>query len=150
MIKKLKNKIKKHFEEVIKLKTSPSSIAIGFAIGTFFGLFPTLGLELLLIPLIILTFKKISKVSLGLAYIIWNPLVSLPFYALGYKIGDLILGDIPIRTYRFEILNQIYIYSMRFIVGNFIVAIIMAILCYFLAYHLTNKYQRENSQPSKK
>ena len=63
MLKKFKNKLINHLKEVISIKTSPGSIALGFAVGTFFGIFPTFGLEFLMMFLIILIFKRISKVS---------------------------------------------------------------------------------------
>ena len=97
MIKKYINKIKKHFHEVLRIKTKPNEIAIGFAIGTFFANFPTFGLEFLIITAIIVLFKKVSKISLFLAYAVFNPLITYPLIYLDYQLGNLILGDTPIK-----------------------------------------------------
>ena len=43
MLKKILSKLKNHFKEVIKLKEDPKSIALGFGIGTFIAILPTLG-----------------------------------------------------------------------------------------------------------
>lgn len=141
MIKKLNDKIKKHLKEVIALKTSPESIAIGFAIGTFFSLFPTFGLELIIIPVIILIFKRVSKVALLAAYVVWNPLITIPLFFLEYRLGDYILGDIPLTTYRFEILNTVFVHSRRFIVGSFIVSVILSFISYFVMLKIVKKYR---------
>jgi len=145
MIGKLRKKLKKHFREVLEIKTSPTSIASGFAVGTFFALFPTFGLELIIIPIIIFIFKKISKISLGSAYIVWNPLITFPLYALGFKIGNSLLADVPIKTYRFEVLSQFYAYSRRFLVGNFILAVVISIVSYFAVLYLVRYFRRRKA-----
>ena len=139
-MKKLKEKIKKHFKEVLEIKKSPKSIAAGFAIGTFFGIAPTFGVEAILILLIILIFKKVSKIALLAAYAIWNPIVVIPIYALGYKIGDLLLKS-PIKYYKVEYLGEIFFYSKRLILGSIILAIIISVISYFIVYFLAKKYQ---------
>jgi len=141
MIKKYKEKIRKHFREVIKIKKSPFSIALGFALGTFLAILPTFGFGILIGLLIILIFKNISKVAMLAAFAIWNPLVLVPLAAASYKLGDIILADIPVRTLRFEILNRAYIYSRRYLVGNFIISLVSSILSYVIAYFATKKYQ---------
>jgi len=141
-MKRLKEKIKEHFQEVLKIKKSPKSIAIGFTIGTFFGIAPTFGVEAILIILIILIFKKVSKLALLAAYVIWNPIVTIPLYALGYKIGDFLLKS-PIKYYKVEYLGEIFFYSKRVILGTAILAILISIISYLIVLHFTEKYQRK-------
>jgi len=142
-MKRLKEKIKKHFQEVLEIKTSPSSIATGFAIGTFFGIAPTFGIESVLILLIILIFKKVSKVSLFAGYILWNPLVEIPLYALGYKIGDFLLKDVPAKVYEWGWLNQLFFYSRRLLVGAFILAFVISVISYFIIFYIAKKHKRK-------
>lgn len=141
-MRKLKEKIKKHFQEVLEIKTSPSSIAIGFAIGTFFGIAPTFGIEAIIILAILLIFKKVSKVALFAGYILWNPLVEIPIFALGYKIGDLLLTG-PVKYYDVEYLGEIFFYSKRLILGTSILAVAISIASYFIIFYLARKYQRK-------
>ena len=108
------NKIKKHLEEVIKIKTSPHSIALGFAIGTFIAISPTFGLGIFIGLFIIFIFKKISKISLLIALAIWNPLTLLAVHPINYKIGNFILSNAPVKTYSSEILNKLFVYSVRY------------------------------------
>lgn len=96
---KLKNKLKHHFHEVIKIKTTPHEIALGFSVGTFIGILPTPGFGILLAVLIFLIYEKISKLSLIGALAFWNPIVMMPIYFLSYKIGDWFFGSQPIIKY---------------------------------------------------
>ncbi|MBU0466533.1 MAG: DUF2062 domain-containing protein [Nanoarchaeota archaeon] len=137
-------KIKKHLREVIELKTSPREIATGFALGTLLAILPTFGFGILMGLLVILIFKGISKISMIAAFAIWNPLVLIPIAALSYKIGDLILSEAPKYTFRIEIINQVYVYSRRFILGNIIVATIFTIISYFVVYFFVNRYQNKH------
>jgi len=141
MIKKIKDKIKKHLKEVIEIKTSPNSIAMGFALGTLIAILPTFGLGIFIGLLVLLIFKKVSKISMFISFAIWNPLVLALLYPLEYSIGNTILSDIPITKFRFEVLNQIFVYTGRFLLGSFILALITSIICYFIILTLVKKYK---------
>ena len=146
MIKKLKNKIKQHLKKVIELKTSPHSIAMGFALGTLVAILPTFGLGIFIGLGLLLIFKKVSKVSMMISFAVWNPLVLALMYPLDYKVGEYILTDIPTKTYKIELLNQLFVYSRRFIVGGIINAIIISTICYVLVLYFAYKYQKKKSK----
>jgi len=145
-MKKLKEKIKKHLNDVIRIKKSPESIAIGFALGTFIAILPTFGLGLLIGLGVILIFKKISKVAMIVAFAVWNPLILIPLYSLSYAIGDFLLKDLPVRTFRFYYLNQIYVYSRRVLLGNLIISIFASVFSYFLVLKATRSYQDKHKE----
>ena len=63
-MKNFKEKFKKRLEEVLEIKTSPHSIAAGFAIGTFIAILPTFGLGLFIGIILLFIFKRISKISM--------------------------------------------------------------------------------------
>jgi uncharacterized protein len=147
MVKNYKNKIKEHFQEVLKIKTSPREIAIGFGIGSFFANFPTFGLEFLIIFIILILFKRVSKISLIFAYIVWNPLITYPLAVFSYLVGNFILGDAPIITIRFTILQEVIRFTVRYMVGSLITATILAIASYWAMYYLAKKYQEKNPAP---
>lgn len=143
MIKKLKDKLKKHFKEVLELKTSPHSIAMGFATGTLIAILPTFGLGIFIGLLVLLIFKKISKISMFISFAIWNPLVLTLLYPLEYGIGNLILSDFPVTKFKFEILNQLFVYTGRFLLGSLILSMAVSFICYFLLLYCITKYQKE-------
>ncbi|MCR4284432.1 MAG: DUF2062 domain-containing protein [archaeon] len=142
MIKRFKNKIKKHFEEVLRIKTTPKEIALGFAVGTFFANFPTFGLEFVLLFLLVAIYKKISKISLLLAYVVWNPLITYPLIAISYIIGNAILGNAPMVLVKLTIFQEVIRFTLRYIIGSFILAMFFAIISYFVVYYLSKKYQK--------
>ena len=143
MFKNYKNKIKKHFEEVIRIKTSPYSIALGFAIGTAIAVLPTFGLGVFIGLLVVLIFKKISKISMFAAFAVWNPLVLFSLYGLAYKMGDFLLTGIPNKIYSFWLWNQLFNYSRRFLVGNLILTILITEASYIVAYLIAKKYYKK-------
>ena len=146
MIRKLKDKLKKHFIEVIELKTSPHSIAMGFALGTLIALLPTLGLGLFIGLGLLFIFKKLSKISMLISFAVWNPLVLALMYPLDYAVGNYILGDLPIKTYKIELLNQLFVHSRRFIIGSIVNAVILSFICYVIILYFAYRYQRKRAK----
>ncbi len=140
---RLKNRIKKHFKEVLELKTSPHSIAMGFAIGTLIAILPTFGLGIFIGLLVLVIFKKVSKISMFVSFAIWNPLILTLLYPLEYSIGNFILVDFPVTKFKFEILNQLFVYTGRFLIGSLILSILTSIIAYFLVLYFVGKYQKE-------
>lgn len=144
MVKRFLEKIKKHFEEILKIRSSPSSIAFGFAIGTAIAILPTFGLGILIGLMIILIFKKINKISMLIAFAIWNPFLLIPLAAVSYKIGDMIFVGAPVYNYKFWILNQIFTYSRKFLLGNIILTISISVLSYFIVFFSVRFYQKNH------
>lgn len=142
-IKEYKENLKKHFEEVMRIKASPHSIASGFTIGTAISIFPTFGLGILIGLLVLLIFKKVSKISMFAAFVIWNPLINLSLYGLAYSIGDFLLKGAPITSYGISSLNEVYAYSSRLLAGNLIILTVVIPLSYAITYYLAKKYQRQ-------
>lgn len=147
MVKKIIIKIKKRLKEVAKIKTSPHSIAAGFAIGTLIAVLPTFGFGIFIGFLILIIFKKISKLSLLASFAFWNPLVLLLLYPLSYAMGDIILGDLPIKIYKIQFLNQIFVNTKRFLLGSFILALIFSIISYIIVLVLAYSYQKKQPKP---
>jgi uncharacterized protein (DUF2062 family) len=139
---RLKTKIKNHFEEVFKTKTNPENIALGFSIGTFIGLLPLPFINLFIVFLIVLIFKKISKYTLLFSILFWNPIVQFPLTVLSYKVGDLIFGDSSVIKYQLIIVNHIINLSRRYLVGNMMVAFITSIIIYFLVFYIAKKIKK--------
>ncbi|MBU3923706.1 MAG: DUF2062 domain-containing protein [Nanoarchaeota archaeon] len=135
--------LKKHFKEVMEIKTSPHSIATGFALGTLIAILPTFGLGILIGLLIIWIFKRISKISMLVAFAIWNPLVLAILYPLEYSVGNFFMPTLPITKFKIQILNQLFIYTARFLLGSLVLSITASILSYILVLLLVKKYQKQ-------
>jgi uncharacterized protein len=142
MIKRYVEKIKHHFREVIKLKTTPQTIALGFAIGTFISVLPTPGFNILLGLLIVLIFERVSKLSLFGAILFWNPITSIPIYWLNHKVGDLLFGSAPVVKYNIIFVDFVYNFSRRYLLGSVINGIIISALCYLIVWFIASKYYK--------
>jgi len=125
-------KIKNHIRDVLALKTSPHEIALGFAVGAFLAILPTPGLSILLGLLILVIYKKMSKIALFSAMIIFNPFIVAPLHILSFKIGDFLLGSYPIETIDITFLDHFWIFTKRFLLGSFLVALTISLISYIL------------------
>ena len=142
-VRNYQDNLSKHFKEIFSVKDSPHAIASGFAIGTAIAVLPTFGLGVIVGIFIVLIFKKISKIALFASFIVWNAFILTPFAVLEIKIGGILLKNVRSTTYKIEILNEIFVYSRDYLLGNLIITIIATILSYFVIYYLAKKYQEE-------
>lgn len=141
MVKKFLKKIGNHIKNVLTIKESPKEIARGFTLGTAIAVLPTFGLGAFIGLGIILIFKKISKISMMTAFAVWNAIVLVPVYSLSYVIGDLILKDTINTNFQFILNEELYIYSIKFITGDIIIATMFSIISYVIIYKLAKRYQ---------
>ena len=78
---------------VLRYQGTPYSLAMGFAIGLFVALTPTVGLQMVLAATIAHFFKANRVIAAALAWIT-NPLTIVPVYYFNYRVGLLFLkGD---------------------------------------------------------
>ncbi|MFH1849696.1 MAG: DUF2062 domain-containing protein [archaeon] len=129
---RLKGRISAYLLEVAVIKSSPHSIALGFAVGTLIGILPTPGISFITGGIVILMFKSISKISLFAALVLFNPFVNIPFDIASYKLGNYIFQNAPVHEFTIPFLNTVYRFTRRYLVGNAIIAVLMSILSYFM------------------
>ena len=129
---KIREKISHHFQEVLKAKNTPHSIAFGFSLGTFLAIFPTPGLSIAIGFILLLIFSKINKLSMMAAFALWNPMTLIPIYLLSYRIGSFVTGELPMATVRVNIFVQAYNFTRNFLVGNIILSILLGLISYFI------------------
>lgn len=110
--------------------TSADAVALGGALGTLIGIFPTPGFSILLALLALAAFPTMNKIALVTALAFWNPIVCGPLYHLAYGIGDILPAIITSSKFQIVILDQSYSFSHRFLAGIGIIAIICALVVY--------------------
>jgi hypothetical protein len=72
---------------------SPHSIALGFAVGMFVALTPTVGIQMVISGLVAHWLRANRPIPIALAWIT-NPLTVVPVYYFNYRVGLLLLpGD---------------------------------------------------------
>lgn len=143
MIKKFLKKMRNHLQKVLEIKESPRSIATGFTLGTVIAVLPTFGLGIFIGIGLIFLFKKLSKVSMFAAFAVWNAAILAPIYTLSYTIGDLWLRNRAGINFHFEFNEELYIYSIKFLIGNIFMVIAIGILSYVMVFFLAQRYQRQ-------
>jgi uncharacterized protein (DUF2062 family) len=127
-------KLKRHFVEVLRTKTSDRSVALGYALGTFIAILPTPGFNIFLGLIFVAIFKRINKLSVVVAMAIWNTATLIPIYWLSLEIGNMIFGDLPKVEFEIELLDQVFQYTLRFFVGNVIFSIPFSVFNYYFAF----------------
>lgn len=121
---------------------SAHSIALGFAIGTFVGLTPTFGFQLILGVLLALRFKS-SKIAAALAVFITNPVTVIPIYTFELVVGSFLLQGLvnpQVADFHQAIVNldlhQIkklgFDTLVAFLFGSLLVSFAGGILVYFI------------------
>lgn len=84
----LKNLIRK----LVGIKDTPQKIALGFAIGVFWGVFPTVGIGTILAIAVAALFKA-NKISAVAGSLFGLPIFGMIYTIISVFIGGLILGN---------------------------------------------------------
>ena len=134
---------------------SPHQIAMGVSIGTFIGLGPTFGFQL--IPVLFFCyFFKLNKIAGTFGVFITNPFTVIPIYLFNYWIGNLFFAK-DVNAYKIikeavfskydtftENLKAIYFVIIKlgspFLVGCFINATIFSFIAYFTVRKIVNTF----------
>ncbi len=165
---KFRKHITHHAHKAIKQKSTPHSIALSFAIGTFIAVFPTFFLGLFIVFGLMIFYKKLNKIAAiaGLAF--WNFIMMIPVYYLSYNIGRLLFNSDTETTIRaggyelievlkirpfsfnnvFNFLKQNIILLQQYFIGNTILAILLSCLSYLVIKRAVVVY-RENKEKKK-
>lgn len=133
-------KIKLAIIQVYRAKGSPHEIALGVAIGAFWGVFPTFGLSTPLI-LVLYRFIHFNIITAFAGALVSNPLTSPFLLWISYKVGSIFFT--PPQNIK-DILSEKWWEKLQdvgliMLVGATIVSTIVAVLAYFIALKLTKK-----------
>ena len=122
--------------------STPTSIALGFTLGTFIAILPTPGFGAFLAISLTLVFKVFNRLAVIVAVTIWNPLLLVPLYYLSYRLGSVLLArpiDLHEELSLYEMLSE---YTYSFLVGDIILALLIATVSYVGIYRLMTVYIR--------
>ena len=139
--KKIKAKIKEYLH-----KLTDYEIAMGFAIGVFWGVFPTFGLGL--IPAVITAyFLKASKIISFFGTWVSNPLTFPLFFTLEVLITKSLIGVEVTEKYLMSLVTTWEFTSViwAFILSCVIISFVFAVLAYFLARFVLRKYRERQA-----
>lgn len=135
-------KAKLNFYKIYNARGSVHEIALGAAIGAFWGVFPTFGFSTLLTLLLYKLFRFNVLVAIAAAFIS-NPITSPFLLLISYKVGTYFINT----SIKFNIQNwkeNLLQIGYTLFIGSAIVSSITAIFTYYLVKYII-QYRRRNS-----
>ena len=143
------NTLRRVYERFVKIRGRPREIALGFALGIFIGMSPTMGIQMPIAVFFAALFKW-SKISAAFGVWITNPLTSPFIYGLTYIVGAKVLG---LRTamalpadFTWDIAKEMLKNAPAIFgaltVGGILAGLPLAVLSYYLSFAAVNKYRQ--------
>lgn len=147
---------------VITLRDTPHSIALGTAVGTFIGLTPTVGIQMILVltvAAILRPLVRFNRIAALIAVYISNPITTLPIYWFNYKLGTwFVAGQVTYQEFtqifHYEgfsewlrlLADLTYKLGWPLVIGSGIVALVFGVVAYFVIKPLVIAYQRASNK----
>jgi uncharacterized protein (DUF2062 family) len=146
----LLNIIRRLYERFLRIRGEPREVALGFALGIFVGMTPTIGVQTPIAIFLAALFKW-SKLSSAIGVWISNPLTAPILYGVTYITGAKILSLEPVfsmplsptwSTFKAMLQKAPQAFGAM-TVGGALLGIPLAIVSYYLAYVAVEKYQTD-------
>ncbi len=145
----LQNLLRRVYERFVKIRGGPREIALGFALGIFIGMTPTMGIQMPIAVFLAAIFKC-SKISAPSGVWITNPFTAPFVYGITYILGANLLGLKATMTLPQELTWSIVKEMLKnapvifgaLTVGGVLVGLPLAVLGYYLSFAAVKKYQQ--------
>jgi uncharacterized protein (DUF2062 family) len=142
--------IRRVYERFIRIRGEPREVALGFALGIFVGMTPTVGVQTPIAIFLAALFKW-GKLSAAIGVWISNPLTVPLIYGITYITGAKIMSLDPVFNMPLSptwgtlkaMLQKAPQALGAMTVGGAIIGIPLAVISYYLAYFAVGKYQRD-------
>ena len=142
--------IRRLYERFIMIRGEPREVALGFALGIFVGMTPTVGVQTPIAIFIAALFKW-SKLSAAIGVWISNPLTVPLIYGVTYITGAKLLSldpvfDMPLSPTWSTLKVMLQKAPQAFgamTVGGALLGIPLAIISYYLSYAAVDRYQKD-------
>lgn len=142
--------LKKTYERLLKIRGEPKQIALGFAMGLFVGMTPTIGFQILIAIFFAALFKW-NKISAAIGVWITNPITAPFIYSVNYFVGAKIYGikknysfadDLSVSTISamFQKTSKI-LYAL--IIGGIVLGLPLAVAGYYFSFNAVRKYRED-------
>ena len=140
--------LKKIYERFLRIRGRPREVALGFALGLFIGMTPSMGIQTAIAILLAALFKW-NKFSAATGVWITNPLTAPFLYSINYLIGARLLEikrgyslptEIGISRMSHMLHNAPEIF-WALILGGAILGLPLAVAGYYFSYSAITRYQ---------
>ena len=140
--------LKKIYERFLKIRGRPREIALGFALGLFIGMTPSIGTQMA-IAAFIAALLKWNKFSAATGVWITNPLTAPFIYSFNYLIGARLLEikrgySLPTEigiSRMSQMLHKAPEVFWALIIGGAILGLPLAVAGYYISYPAITRYQ---------
>ena len=136
---KIKGIKAKGFKDLFKLKDDPKYVAKGFALGSFIGMMPIPGFQML-VSFTIASLVKVHKTAAIIGVFNTNIATGLFIFAFNYWLGKSLLGRSPDFDFPDKIsigfFNTIISAGSDVFISMITGGLITGILSWFISYHL--------------
>jgi uncharacterized protein (DUF2062 family) len=143
----IKIRAKDLFLKAKRLEGDPHFIALGFALGVFVGVTPTIPFHTVLAVSLAFLFKG-SKAAAAIGVWIGNPITIPFFYLLSYRIGTLVFVLSPFdaqpRTI-FDLMKMGMDLTAAMVAGGVILGIVPGGIAYWVAWWLVRVRQKKHA-----
>ncbi len=137
---------KKAYKRLLKIRGHPREIALGFALGIFVGMSPSIGFQMV-IAVFFAALLKWNKVSAALGVWISNPLTAPVIYSVTYLVGAKLIGISKIEELSDDptaigaMLSKTPEILWAMIIGGIILGLPLSVGAYYFCYSSVQKYQ---------
>jgi len=138
---------------LVRVGGDPVHIALGFSLGVFLGVFPTFGIGIPLSLLLASVFRW-NRVSAVLGSLVMNPITTPLFWTLSGMLGAAIFridaSKVMTSVRNGERLHSLTVGAGIYLVGNTIIALVSAVIAYFLALRVVTVYRKKRRERKRK
>ncbi|MBT3244915.1 MAG: DUF2062 domain-containing protein [Bacteroidetes bacterium] len=142
----------KPYKKLLKVEADPHKVASGFALGSFIGMTPFVGMQIL-ISVSIASLAKWNRIAAGLGVFNTNLATGLFIFSFNYYLGSKILGltpdfqlpdklDFRFISMVFEAGSDVF---FSLLLGGLITGVPFAFLVYHLIYRILKRKQLKSS-----
>lgn len=137
------DKCKTNILNVYNSDGSSHEIAMGAAIGAFWGVFPTFGLSTIL-TIVLYKFFRFNFLAAISAAFISNPLTSPFLLFISYKVGTIFISTDIVLDYDnwYKNLKDV---GFIMLIGSIIVSLLTSIVIYYLTKYVIERRRRRNA-----
>lgn len=133
-------------DRFVRIRGNPREIALGFALGIFIGMSPSMGLQMPMV-VFIAALLKWNKISSVLGVWITNPITAPFIYSLTYVTGARLLSYEKIQHIDLSVssigtlLQKAPKILLAMSVGGIALGLPLAVLAYIIAHAFSRRYQ---------
>lgn len=160
----IKRWVRYQYLKLVRIDDVPSKIAMGMAVGVFWGIFPTFGLGTVLAFILAVIFR-FNKAAAVIGSFIMNPLTTPFFWSGSAILGAMLVGgdwhqvvqaieafykNFTFHSFLTRDLWRILFGAARkslyiYLIGNLIISLFFAVLAYLLTFKLTVAYRQRKA-----